>query len=339
MTSVYKQSRQASELVEQRRGEVSTGIVGGDDSSAPKVATARYALHLLVVVVVGVRGMVDDGVGNEAGHARLDVGAVGSPLAAGPIETGQQRLVAGPPVGDAPRPVLRHVGDDAGASEVYGVDRRLVGVEEAPVAVGLRPLVAVLVEELVDVHLQLLPPPRGRADARHHPLHQVLIVALRVAQAGAQLVGVAPRRPPGLEHHHPDVAEVGGLQRGVHGVQHGVEDVGVVQVGERVVDAGVGQEERVVEGDGVVALLVQVERLQVKQKVGAGVGQEAQHGQQVLVQQRLVEGAHGRREGVGQHTRGAGRGDGDAAEAGAVVQRRVQVVHGQQHEVQRVGAV
>ncbi|MQM00693.1 hypothetical protein Taro_033436, partial [Colocasia esculenta] len=100
------------------------------------------------------------------------------------------------------------------------VDGRLVGVEQPPVVLDPRRLLLVLVEHGEDVRLHRLPGLPGR------PLpdmgHQVRVVDPGVLHGGREPTG---RRPASLRHDDVDAAGPHPVQRRIHGVHHGVEQV------------------------------------------------------------------------------------------------------------------
>lgn len=127
------------------------------------------------------------------------------------------------------------------------VDGGEVRPKETKVALG-RSRLQILIEERKNERLELPPRHQWRPLPRLNMPHQVPIVQPRVLHAHRRLVGIPHRRPPRLPHRQLHVPVPQPLHRRVDGIHLRVEHVGVVHAGGRVVHAGVGLEQSIVQG-------------------------------------------------------------------------------------------
>uniref|UniRef100_A0A804UHS7 Uncharacterized protein n=1 Tax=Zea mays TaxID=4577 RepID=A0A804UHS7_MAIZE len=207
--------------------------------------------------------------------------------------------------------------------EINRVNWCLVRIKEPKLLLRRVPVFLVLVEHGEHVHLH---GPRLPRRALTGMVDKVLVIRPRVVQGGAVPVG---GRPPGLRHHDVDAACAGLVQRGADGVHHRVEEVRVHQpVGGVRHRRGAGLEQRVVEVDAAVAVLVREVGVDVGEQRRAVGGQELRDGRH---RGGVPEHAAGRRRGVVDRVHLDRRGHLDAAGEAGRRERRVHVPHGLQH--------
>jgi hypothetical protein len=217
----------------------------------------------------------------------------------------------------------------APSGEVNLVYCRAIGKVHPPVPLRARPWLEVLVVEREHEHWHLGAGPHRRAGVLGHPHHEVPVVDGGVVDVAANLVEVAAVGPAGLCDGQLDV-RVSELRHGDdHGVEHFVQQVGVLESRGRVDVAGAALEKRVVERHGEVVPGPDEVGVRVDEVVGVGPVEEVQqraHDGLGDVGAERGGGRRARERAVDQRVHGERGADFDAADA-VLAEAPVEVVH------------